>query len=63
MAVPGAGLTCAFGEPWMGDHPLCRAETDRAITQFWLAVSAGKYNARGYTPAEWRAKQRREQQR
>ncbi len=22
-------LTCAFGEPWLGPHPLCRAEIAR----------------------------------
>lgn len=58
-----AALTCANGEPWLGPHPLCDAEADLACTQFWLAVSAGTYNGRGYTPAEWRAKVRREQQR
>ena len=22
-------LVCSFGEPWLGPHPLCRAETAR----------------------------------
>jgi len=56
-------LTCANGEPWLGPHPLCEAETDRACTQFWLDVSAGRYNARGYTKAEWKAKLKRDKER
>lgn len=26
-------LTCAFGEPWLGPHPLCAAETERVTGQ------------------------------
>jgi hypothetical protein len=24
-------LACAYGEPWLGDHPLCRARLDRDL--------------------------------
>lgn len=29
-ARSGALLTCAYGEPWLGPHPLCQAELARA---------------------------------
>ena len=51
-------LTCAFGEPWMGPHPLCDAETDRACAEFARLVAAGKYDADGYTPNERKAQQK-----
>lgn len=47
-----SSLTCAFGEPWMGPHPLCEAEVDRACTRFAEAVARGDYDAEGYTPQE-----------
>lgn len=25
--TPDGGLACAWGEPWLGPHPLCRAHT------------------------------------
>lgn len=60
---PDDGLICAFGEPWMGPHPLCEAETERACQQFAEAVRAGKYDVEGYTPAERKAKNRRDAKR
>jgi len=48
-------LTCAFGEPWMGPHPLCEAEVERLCAAFDAAVGAGAYDREGYTPAERRA--------
>jgi hypothetical protein len=56
-------LTCAFGEPWMGDHPLCRAEADRMERAFWEAVASGKYDEHGYTNAERRRADRRKGER
>ncbi len=55
----GGELACAFGEPWLGPHPLCEAETDRACRQFDAEVIAGKYDAEGYTPFERAAQTRR----
>lgn len=55
-------LACAFGEPWMGSHPLCEAETERACRQFDAEVAAGKYDAEGYTPFERAAQRRRLQE-
>ena len=49
-------LVCAFGEPWMGPHPLCRAESDRNCLAFDAAVARGEFNERGYTPREWAAR-------
>ncbi len=40
----GGELACAFGEPWMGPHPLCEDETDRACRQFDADVVTGKYD-------------------
>ena len=31
-----------FGEPWMGPHPLCEAETTRACQRFDEAVTCGE---------------------
>lgn len=56
--VDGA-LACAFGEPLMGPHPLCDAETERACRDFGAAVAAGTYDAEGYTPLERAAQTRR----
>lgn len=56
--IDGA-LACAFGEPWLGPHPLCEAETERACLAFDADVAAGKYDAEGYTPAERAASDRR----
>ena len=42
------GLVCVFGEPWMGDHPLCEAESDRMCAAFEASVAAGEYDARGH---------------
>lgn len=53
------GLACAFGEPWMGPHPLCEAEVDRSIREFHAAVARGEYDAEGYTPAERRMQAQR----
>ena len=52
-------LVCAFGEPWMGPHPLCEAETDRKCARFEAAVLAGTYDAQGYTPNERKAMARK----
>lgn len=45
-------LTCAFGEIWNGEHPLCEAEVVRACARFNAAVDAGIYDSQGYTPNE-----------
>ena len=54
-----AGLVCAFGEPWIGPHPLCEAETGRACAAFDAGVQAGRWDAQGYTPAERRQQARK----
>lgn len=55
IALFARPLTCCFGEPWPdGPHPLCDAEADRLSAQFEAMVQAGIFNARGYTPSEWR---------
>lgn len=56
---PEKPLTCALGEPWIGDHPLCDAEVDRACREFDAAVIAGIYDAQGYTPNERKAQQKK----
>lgn len=53
------GLTCAFGEPWMGEHPLCDAETARQCAQFAEAVARGAFDANGYTQNERKAQAKR----
>lgn len=53
------GLVCAFGEPWMGPHPLCDADTERGCVEFTRLVAAGVYDAQGYTPNERKAQQKR----
>ena len=59
-AVPvDAGLTCAFGEPWMGLHPLCEARSNEMCRQFAEAVRSGQFAAEGYTPNERKAQARR----
>ncbi len=58
-SVLSAALTCAFSEPWMGPHPLCEAETDRACQQFAEAVARGEFDAQGYTPNERKAQAKR----
>lgn len=47
-----------------GWHVRCRACTviaDELEAEFWRDVFFGRYNERGYTPAEWAAKQHRDQ--
>jgi len=54
-----SGLTCAFGEPWIGAHPLCDAHGRELAGQFHaLVVVAGHFDTEGYTAAE-RKKARR----
>ena len=48
-----------FGEPWMGPHPLCEAETTRACQRFDEAVKRGEFDTDGYTPAERRQQQKK----
>jgi hypothetical protein len=43
----------------MGDHPLCRAESERLAARFDADVVAGKYDARGFTPNDRRRQQKR----
>ena len=57
-----SGLLCSFGSPtdnpeWDGPHHCagCAAEVERMCQEFAADVAAGKFNARGYTKAEWRA--------
>jgi hypothetical protein len=54
-----SSLTCAFSEPWMGEHPLCEAEVERACAAFDAAVARGEYDAHGYTPNERKAQEKR----
>lgn len=56
--VDGA-LACAFGEPWLGPHPICDAEGLAARERFDAAVASGEYDADGFTPLEGAAQQRR----
>lgn len=49
---PEVGLTCAYGEPWLGEHPLCDQEVVRACARFDAAVDAGIYDVEGYRPSE-----------
>jgi hypothetical protein len=58
MKAP-TGLTCSFNEPWMGDHPLCRAEVEAGCQRFAEAVAAGIFDAQGYRPSERRAQAKR----
>lgn len=52
-------LVCAFGEPWLGAHPLCEQEGDRLCRLFEAAVGRGEFDAHGYTPNERKAQARR----
>ena len=52
-------LTCAYGEPWVGPHPLCDAAALRLIRQCARDIRAGKYDAEGYSRKERRAQIRR----
>lgn len=52
-------VTCAFGEPIAGPHPLCDAYFHRISAQYHADVAAGKYDAEGYTPKERRAQQKK----
>lgn len=52
-------LFCSYGEPWVGKHPLCKAEVDRACRAFTEAVQRGEYDEEGYTPAERKAADKR----
>lgn len=52
-------LVCANNEPWLGPHPLCKAEVDRACVAFTEAVQRGEYDAEGFTPAERKAADKR----
>lgn len=45
-------LTCAYGEIWLGPHPLCEQATVRACARFDAAVDAGIYDEFGYRPSE-----------
>lgn len=56
-----AALTCSNGEPWMGPHPICEAETARHCAEFDAAVARGEYDAEGYTPNERKAQAKRQQ--
>jgi hypothetical protein len=53
-------LCCVYREPWMGPHPLCDVAATAMCRAFADAVAQGVYNAQGYTPREWKAKQRKE---
>ena len=39
--------TCAFGEPWLGEHPLCATETERLCAEFDAAVARGELDEDG----------------
>ena len=52
-------LTCAYGEPWVGPHPLCDAAALRLIRQCAREIKAGKYDEEGYTKKERRAQLKR----
>lgn len=45
-------LTCAFGEPWMGEHPKCAAWAAEMSQQFREAVARGEYDEQGFRRKE-----------
>jgi hypothetical protein len=53
-------LTCAFKSPWgptgCGPCAKCQRESDRSCAAFDRGVFFGLHDARGYTPAEARAR-------
>jgi len=51
-------LVCAYGESWLGMHPLCDAHGEALAKEFAALVASGHYDAEGYTRAE-RKKQRK----
>lgn len=62
-----AGLVCSFGVPMAQHHhgdrcPACDAAVADARRQFAAAVARGTFDAAGYTPAERKAQQRRQQE-
>ena len=60
-AAISCGPVCRFGEPTISLHPLCGAEVLRLCALFDQGVQAGRWDAQGYTPADRRAQQRRQQ--
>jgi hypothetical protein len=55
---------CAFGVPWLEHFTrvgclFCAAEGDRLEAQFAADVASGKYDDRGYTAADRRARSRK----
>lgn len=59
----GGELACVFGEPMIGPHPRCEAEVDRACAAFKAGVTAGRWDADGYTPQDRKAQERRKKRR
>jgi len=51
-AWPTTPVTCVYGEPIEGPHPLCAARVARDILEFYEAVARGEYDAEGFTPRE-----------
>ena len=58
-AGPETEVTCIYGEPIAGPHPLCAARVERDCAAFHEKVALGVYDAEGYTPKERRAQAKR----
>lgn len=56
---PATAVTCVYGEPIAGPHPLCEARVARDVLEFYEAVMRGEYDAEGFTPKERVAQARR----
>jgi hypothetical protein len=63
----GRALTCAFGYPHIGARPCgsyhcvgCAREGLRLLREFREAVERGELDEEGYTPAERKAKQKKD---
>ena len=54
---------CAYGEPWIGAHPLCAAHGRVMTAQFDALVASGHCDAAGYTPNERAAQARKAKER
>ena len=54
-AIPDTPPVCAFGTPWPHNPRCagCRAFAAQLARGFAADVAAGRFNARGYTRAEW----------
>lgn len=57
------GAVCCHGTFILDEYRQCQDEIAASIAEFEAGVRDGKWDEQGYTPAERRAKERRERER